>query len=528
MLHFARDAPTAKYFVEELGMDVNDVDKYGKTFMHSLIGNGQRSTDISSEIEILKYLIHEVGLTVPAECIDWLFYKVVVAGDLEYLKKLFASYGDEIDVNTGIGADKFHEKTLLELAVGQADLSIMQYLVEKGADVNKWCNTPPILLACHSHFRTGLEAVQYLLDKGADLRLMCHGKPILRRVLFSLDEHECTELLKKIMVDYDVGGDDAREDYASERYLLHQASRTSNIGMAAFLIEDRKATIDCRDYKGQTPLHLATDSTMAEYLLKQGADPSLLDNEFNNIVMIWARGTPTENSWNAIYWIIRKRGVDIEFMNKSGQTLLDVVEDYDPETDPDYDIEDLQPDMAEYIRLLQGALSSSRQGVEALRTYIETNPDVDRAARDEKGNTWFLQACARGDLDVARFWLLEDQPRQDAVGVLRAKNNQGQTAVHLAAESGNVDLLKFLAEQGDSLWMQETDKSGGTALHSACCTGKVKAVQWLVGNHGLDILRRDSVGNSAFDKAVDAGHLGVMVWYNVSPLGTQRLKRRRE
>ena len=519
LIHFAWSAPAARALVQEFQVDVNATDRHGRTALHA------RSCDVTT----CQYFITEAGADVNLcdhqghTCKTGLFFKAIVGRDFGYLKMLFEMYPDECHVNQVTDRQEntsHYGYSLFQLAVRTNQLDMVQYLVEEqGADVNApaFQEDRPI---CDAH---SASMIEYLLDQGTDLTQVIDEEhdemSILMTVLRRCIKEGNLDLTKRIMTEHNMDGD----EFVASRgdTLLHYAAEHGHLDIVRFLVEECNADIHARCTSGQTPLHQTGTLQVAEYLIsKHGADPNLACDNGNTVVLHWLNEqTYSSDRFEQVQWLIRHYGVDLSVKNKFGDNLLDVAEQLVEELD---DAEQGER-IAEYFRLLKNTLEASRDdNLESLRSLVTTQPNIDRSARSEYGNTLFLQACVAGNLAQAKFWLLED--KYSHLTEMKARNNRGETAIHLAAQSGNLHLLQWLVEQGDSDWLyNETDKAGGSVLHSACRAGKMPVIQWLVGNQEFDILDRDSNGHSALDKAIDAGHLDVMVWYNVSPIGLKRL-----
>jgi len=84
---------------------------------------------------------------------------------------LSASKIEEFDVATVLGVDLMHNDNALEYASRFGHLSVVKYLVEKGADM-KAINRA-LMIAC---YRGHLPVTQYLVEQGADI----HGHLLIR------------------------------------------------------------------------------------------------------------------------------------------------------------------------------------------------------------------------------------------------------------------------------------------------------------------------------------------------------------
>jgi ankyrin repeat protein len=106
-----------------------------------------------------------------------------------------------------------------------------------------------------------------------------------------------------------------------------------------------------------------------------------------------------------------------------------------------------------------------------------------------------LQAAEEGNLDEVRD-LVENQ----GVDVNTAKNEFGETALHLAAFGDHLDVVQYLATRR-RVDVDAKDRNGMTALHLAAAENHLYVVQFLVsivdddatnfsGETALDIAQR--------------------------------------
>ncbi|CAG5110986.1 Oidioi.mRNA.OKI2018_I69.chr2.g5330.t1.cds [Oikopleura dioica] len=85
------------------------------------------------------------------------------------------------------------------------------------------------------------------------------------------------------------------------------------------------------------------------------------------------------------------------------------------------------------------------------------------------------------------------------------KNDEEKTALHIAAENGQITLIRFLTNFDNKL-LQDWDEEGNTALHLAAYNKRGKTVAELL-NKGIQVDEVNSKGWTALDAAAAVGHL---------------------
>ncbi|KQO19210.1 ankyrin repeat domain-containing protein [Acidovorax sp. Leaf78] len=121
-------------------------------------------------------------------------------------------------------------------------------------------------------------------------------------------------------------------------------------------------------------------------------------------------------------------------------------------------------------------------------------PDLRQTQKDsERGDTALLRAFWGGHLAVA-------QRLVQAGASLQARNRWDWGPVHMAAQSGCVPCLQWLADQGQPLDEPAPASRGETPAMLAAAKGRVAVLRWLEGR-GVDLWRRDPHGKTALDWA---------------------------
>ncbi|KAM7058995.1 protein phosphatase 1 regulatory subunit 12C isoform 2-T2 [Molossus nigricans] len=120
----------------------------------------------------------------------------------------------------------------------------------------------------------------------------------------------------------------------------------------------------------------------------------------------------------------------------------------------------------------------------------------------------FLAACAGGDLDEARLMLRAADPGPGADpdaaappparAVLDSTNADGISALHQACIDENLEVVRFLVEQGATV--NQADNEGWTPLHVAASCGYLDIARYLL-SHGANIAAVNSDGDLPLDLA---------------------------
>ncbi|KAJ3200022.1 hypothetical protein HDU67_002353 [Dinochytrium kinnereticum] len=117
---------------------------------------------------------------------------------------------------------------------------------------------------------------------------------------------------------------------------------------------------------------------------------------------------------------------------------------------------------------------------ELLQRFIRLDP------RDDHGNTPFMLACQHGNLEVIRYYLSMHPPSSDIQKspLFLAANDNGHTAVHVAALSGSVETMRALLGSNSllALAMVSIPSIGrrSTPLHIAVENGLFNMVEALI------------------------------------------------
>jgi hypothetical protein len=116
----------------------------------------------------------------------------------------------------------------------------------------------------------------------------------------------------------------------------------------------------------------------------------------------------------------------------------------------------------------------------------------------------FLSASRSGDLERVRYILAEGHAN------VTEKDDEGSTALLLAAENGHVITCVFLLNNGASI--AEENTAGNTALLFACANDHLPTIHMLLAQYGAQTTEADHSGFDALLHAALCGSLRVCKW----------------
>ena len=139
--------------------------------------------------------------------------------------------------------------------------------------------------------------------------------------------------------------------------------------------------------------------------------------------------------------------------------------------------------------------------VSAVRLFIAAGMDIH--AQDDDGRTALSVAAAVGHVEVVRIlvehWVAEAGPK--------ARDDDGRTALMWVAGAGQVEVVRLLLANGANIHAQDADST--TVLMWAAFGGGVEVVRLLLAN-GADINAQDKYGYTALTWAAWGGDVEVV------------------
>jgi ankyrin repeat protein len=327
-----------------------------------------------------------------------------------------------LDVGTPINVYGMKGRSCVQVAAREGNLPLVQYLIDRGADINLPASDDGGLTALQGAARGGhTEVVDYLIDTGAHVRA-APAKNIGVTVLEAAACPECDgedwqlerkegELVSTFKSLLALGAPVNRTNGTSGT-VLHSLLRRSRIEcvklalQAGAQIEDREPSRPM-----STPLQVAVaegEMEAIQLLLEHGADVNApAGAEFGRTTLQAA--TSAEKPDPDIIHLFLLHGADIN----------------------------APPAMRGGVTALQGA--AIRGDIQIAKMLLEHGADVNAAPALEEGRTAVEGAAEHGRLDMMRLLLRAGAKADPVLGFLRA--------IELAEENGHLALADLLRER---------------------------------------------------------------------------------
>ena len=372
------------------------------------------------------------------------FIKAAEDGDQELLQRCIKQ-GVEINRPDPSG------NTALHKAVEKGHVEAVKLLLQNKAELeaeNYDYGYTPLQLACKNG---SYEIAHLLLDNGAQV---------------DKETKEYTQARLDTLNAYIPGIHAFHRRYTP----LHIACQNSHTDLIKLLL-DRGAKVDPKDCLENTPLHFATqksDLQVMQLLLENKAQPNEKDKYGN---------TPLHMCINDSQWMENKEqfykkvqllidnGAKLDEKNNSGKSPLKLAE---------------KRGFWEILEFLRARSPENPSDEELLvRAFFD--------ASQQKNKQAILESCLQQGVNI------------------NAVDEEGNTALHLAVDTGQIEVVQFLLNNGADITVKNND--GKTPLHCACEFSKAnkhpEIILLLLALEGIDITVPDNTGTTPFHMILD-------------------------
>ncbi|XP_048246095.1 putative ankyrin repeat protein RF_0381 [Haliotis rufescens] len=338
---------------------------------------------------------------------------------------------------------------------------------------------------------------------------------------------EILELLVKKGADLCLLDDD-------DNSILHVASKEGNVEIVKYIHSQNIIDIESRGDYGNTPVMFAALFGKMEvlfFLVKIGADLSKLNEDGENILHLSSRGGDVE----IVNYVLTHKIVDINSRTYALKTPLmlaamsgtsklfqlliergaDIAQSHDSTELLEYACKGGDVDIVKCVLnlakvdincdLLGGAtplLYVALLGhTEVFKLLVRKGADVTKV--DDYKENILHRSCEKGNLEIVRYIHTKN------IVDLNSEEDEGMTAVLLAAQSGTRDVFDLLAERGADVSVVNT--YGKNILHLACDGEDKKIVKYVLTQNIVDINSKQNEGMTA---VLLAAQSGTRAWYS--------------
>jgi ankyrin repeat protein len=406
----------------EAGAGVNVQIPYRGTVLNRAIG----LIPYSLSIEIIKALLAAGANVNAADAFGQTPLMIASQGGSKEVIKLLLDAGARASINAK--DVKGHTALMFAPMRYDSEPEIVRVLIAAGADVNavNEDGQTALMLAAQGG---SIEIIQLLLKSGVSIStkdnkgqtaLMYSSQPSSYRQPFNAD-------VSKILIQ---AGASVNEKDAQGLTALMYSSKvfTAQSADVSKVLIQAGASLNEKDAKGWTALMYASPryyndsaSEVVKVLIAAGADVNTLNEDGQSALMLAARWYDEET----VIMLIAA-GASINIKDKKGQTPL-----------------------------MQACQTTSPINVEL---FIKAGADASVNAKDARGWTALMYA-------VPRAYASTDAKALIAAGAnVNDANEDGQTALMLAAQTGSIEIIKTLLDAGAVASINTKDKQGRIAL----------------------------------------------------------------
>ena len=371
----------------------------------------------------------------------------------------------------------------LHYAAWCGDLNKIKTLLKKNHKLlnsKDYSKSTPLLVATAAGKRN---VVQYLLDKGADVSIPNNigWVPVVVASYFQMDD--LVKMIGKYSKQEPVPFDDIMKNqpFNSERlaqYPIHYAALNGDLNKVKSLLAKNPSMINSRDYSQSTSLLVATHAgknDVVQYLLEKGADINIQNAAGTTAAIEAARSQRRD-----LLDMIRKYSWNKQKISKkSGLSLK--------EEKPDERMEE--------ERLFNAILLNDLKSIDE---FLEKYPTRINAGINKQN--LLITAAMFDDKEMVEYFV--------GKGANVNSREYGWTALHKAAENNKIIAVRTLLDLHADI--NSKAGQGYTPLHLAAQQGNKEIVDLLIKG-GADVNVHNNYGDTPLSDAIKNNHKDVII-----------------
>ena len=506
-----------KVLIDKHNFDVNSVDKIGRTALHCSAQRGNYElvtyfADMGTDIHVKrndgKNCIHIAALN----------------GNLDLCKVLIDKH--QFDVNS---VDKIG-RTALHCSAQSGNYELVTYFADMATDIHVTTNDGKSCIHIAA-LEGNLDLCKVLIDKH---KFDVNSVDKIGRTALHCSAQSGNYELVTYFADM---GTDIHVKTNDGRNCLHIAALKGNLDLCKVLIDKRKFDVNSVDKIGRTALHCSAQGGNYElviYFAHMGTDIDVKTNDGINCLHIAA----LEGNLDLCKVLIDKHKFDVNSVQKHGWTALHCsaqrgnyeLVTYFADMGTDIHVKTNDGRNCLHIAALKGNLdlckvlidkhkfdvnsvdkigwtalhcSAKSSNYELVTYFADMVTDIHVKTND--GKNCLHIAALKGSLDLCK--VLIDKHKFDVNSV----DKIGRTALHCSAQSGNYELVTYLADMETDIHVKTND--GRNCLHIAALKGNLDLCKVLIDKHKFDVNWLDKIGRTALHFSAQSGNYELVTYF---------------
>ena len=503
--------------IDKHKVDLHITDNEGWTAAHSSAQSGN--------YELVAYFV-EMGADIHLKTDDGINCLVIAAlqGHLNLCKMLIDKHKVDLDMTTNKGWTAVHH------SAQSGNYELVAYFVEMGADIH--LKTDDGINCLHIAALQGhLNLCKMLIDKHkVDLDMTTNKGWTAVHYSAQSGNYELVAYFVQMGADIHLKIDDGRN-------CLHIAALKGHLNLCKMLIDKHKVDLHITDNEGWTAAHSSAQSgnyELVAYFVEMGADIHLKTDDGINCLVIAA----LQGHLNLCKMLIDKHKVDLDMTTNKGWKAVHYSAQsgnyelvaYFVEMGADIHLKTDDGINCLHIAALQGHLNLCKMLIDKHKVDLDMTTNKGWTAvhySAQSGNyelvAYFVQmgadihlktddginclhiAALQGHLNLCK--MLIDKHKVD----LHITDNEGWTAAHSSAQSGNYELVAYFVEIGADIHLK-TD-GGINCLHIAALKGHLNLCKMLIDKHKVDLDMTTNIGWTAVHYSAQSGNYELVAYF---------------